>query len=236
MRAAAITNPQERRSSRPGPPAIPLGGFHLSWHISAGARWVPGTGPHTRGHRFGPKKSKSTVRDSQLLVRCIPLRSEQQCCCRPAVAGGHFSSVSRRAARQVLSAWSPRALERAGGQKQACGSCAQLPLRCERLQPAMRPPKLPYFLAAAPVLHLHGHSPENETGARLQVGSAVARLPLQRLSPAPSGCCMANVVAPDFATATTFICMVSSPDVAALNLFASALLDFDFVLLLLAAS
>ena len=184
----------------------------------------------------GPKKSKSTVRDSQLLVRCIPLRSEQQCCSRPAVAGGHFSSVSRRAARQVSSAWSPRALERAGGQKQACGSCAQLPLRCERLQPAMRPPKLPYFLAAAPVVHLHGHSPENETGARLQVGSAVARLPLQRLSPAPSGCCMANVVAPDFATATTFICMVSSPDVAALNLFASALLDFDFVLLLLAAS
>ena len=100
----------------------------------------------------------------------------------------------------------------------------------------MRPPKLPYFLAAAPVLHLHGHSPENETVARLQVGSAVARLPLQRLSPAPSGCCMANIVAPDFATATTFICMVSSPDVAALNLFASALLDFDFVLLLLAAS
>ena len=104
------------------------------------------------------------------------------------------------------------------------------------LQPATRETKLPYFLAAAPVLHLHGHSPENETHARLQVGSAVARLPLQRLSPAPSGCCMANVVAPDFATATTFICMVSSPDVAALNLFASALLDFDFVLLLLAAS
>ena len=100
----------------------------------------------------------------------------------------------------------------------------------------MREPKLPYFLNAAPVLHLHGHSPENETVARLQVGSAVARLPLQRLSSAPSGCCMANVVAPDFATATTFICMVSSPDVAALNLFASALLDFDFVLLLLAAS
>ena len=125
---------------RPVPPAVPLGGFHLSWHISAGARWVPGTGPHTRGHRFGPKKSKSTVRDSQLLVRCIPLRSEQQCCCRPAVAGGHFSSVSRRAAPQVSSAWSPRALERAGGQKQACGSCAQLLLRCERLPLATQTP------------------------------------------------------------------------------------------------
>ena len=153
-----------------------------------------------------------------------------------AVAGARPWTVSRSAAPQIPSTWSPRALERAGGQKQACGSCAQLLLRCERLQPATRETKLPYFLAAAPVLHLHGHSPENETHARLQVGSAVARLPLQRLSPAPSGCCMANVVAPDFATATTFICMVSSPDVAALNLFASALLDFDFVLLLLAAS
>ena len=153
-----------------------------------------------------------------------------------AVAGARPWSVSRSAAPQIPSTRSPRALERAGGQQQACGSCAQLLLRCERLQLAMRPPKLPDFLAAAPVVHLHGHSPENETGARLQVGSAVARLPLQRRSPAPSGCCMANVVAPDFATATTFICMVSSPDVAALNLFASALLDFDFVLLLLAAS
>ena len=181
VRAAAITNPRDPRLGRPGAPAVLVGEFRLGWHTSAGARWAPGTGPQARGRRFGPKKSKSTVRDSQLLVRCIPLRSEQQGHGRPAVAKRRLWSISLSAAPQCCPTGSPRALERAGGQKQACGSCAQLLLRCDRVALALRHPKCPLLLNSQPQPHRQAHNRKIGDGVRIQVGPSVASLHLQRL-------------------------------------------------------
>ena len=70
-----------------------------------------------------------------------------------------------------------------GGQKQAFRSCAQLLLRCECLQPAMRHPKRPCLLNAGLQLHRQARSRMIGGGVRLQLQPAVAPLPLQRLSP-----------------------------------------------------
>ena len=127
---------------------------------------------------------------------CFPAR---------AVAGRRLWSALPSAAPQASSTRCARALQRVGSQKQACGSCAQLVGRCECLQPATREPKLAYTFNRAPAPHVPARTREIETPARDQLGSHVARLPVQRLYPAWCGCYMATTAAPEVATAAALI-------------------------------
>ena len=49
VQAAAVINRRDPRLGRPGSPAAPGDWFRLSWHISAGDRWVQSAGPPPRG-------------------------------------------------------------------------------------------------------------------------------------------------------------------------------------------